>query len=192
MDKMERGTYDYRFDSKNEIFAVRWKDNKSVALASNFDRIEPLATTKRWSKELKEKVSIPQRLMIKNYNKCMGGVDHHAWLLEKHRIAIRGKKWYWYLVTRMIDLAVVNACIIHRLIHGSNSISTKDFRRIVAVSYLQKGHEKRIMQGRPLIDPFTSKTPINHGQDHVIFKREKERRCQLEGCNGRPLTYCMK
>ena len=90
-DKMERGTYDSRFDSENEIFVVRWKDNKSVALASNFDRIKPLATTKRWSKELKEKVSIPQPVMIKNYNKYMGGVDHHDWLFEKYRIAIRGK-----------------------------------------------------------------------------------------------------
>ena len=46
INKMERGTHDYRFDFENEIFLVRWKDNKSVALASNFDRIEPLATTK--------------------------------------------------------------------------------------------------------------------------------------------------
>ena len=80
MDKVERGTYDYRLDSENEIFAVRWKDNKSVALATNFDRIELLATSKRWSKELKEKVSIHHPLMIKNYNKYMGGVDHHDWL----------------------------------------------------------------------------------------------------------------
>ena len=92
MDKMERGAYDYRFNSENEIFAVRWKDNKSFALVSNFDRIEPLATTKRWSKELKKKVSIPQRFIIKNYNKYMGGVDHHNCFLEKHRIAIRGEK----------------------------------------------------------------------------------------------------
>ena len=58
IDKMKRKTYNYRFDTKNEIIAVRWKDNKLVALASNFDRIESLATTKQWSKELK-KVSIP-------------------------------------------------------------------------------------------------------------------------------------
>ena len=62
--------------------------NKSVA--SNFDRIKPLATTKRCSKELKEKVSIPQPLMIKNYHKYMGGVDRYDWFLKKHCIAIRG------------------------------------------------------------------------------------------------------
>ena len=135
--------------------------------------------------------------MIKNYNQYMVGVDHHDWLLEKHRIAIRGKKCYWCLVTRMIDMGIVNACIIYRLILEPNAISPKDFRRAVAVSCLQKGHGKRVMQGGPLSYPFTSKTPINvdiryNGQDHVISKREKQRRCQLKGCYGRPLTYCMK
>ena len=97
IDKIKRETYDYRLNTENEIITVRSKDNKSVALASNFYKIEPLATTKQWSKELKEKVSIPQLLVIKNYNKYMGGVDHHDWLLENHRIAIRGKKWHRWL-----------------------------------------------------------------------------------------------
>ena len=60
--------------------------------------------------------------MIK-YNKYIAGLEHHDCLLEKYRIAISEKKWYWCLVTRMINMAVVNACIIYRLIHGPNSIS---------------------------------------------------------------------
>ena len=91
MDNMKKGTYDYRFDIENENIAVRWKNNKSVALASNFNRSEPLATAKRCMKKLKEKVSIPQPFMINNYNKYMGGVDHYDWLLEKHRIIIKEK-----------------------------------------------------------------------------------------------------
>ena len=81
-------------------------------------------------------------------------------------------------MTKMIDMAVVNACIIYQLIHGPNSISAKDFRRAVAVSYLQIGNGKRVMQDRPLSYPFTSKTPTNADirydrQSHVISKREK-------------------
>ena len=80
----------------------------------------------------------------------------------------------------MIDMAVVNAWIIYWLIHGPNSISAKDFRRAVAISYLQKDHEKRFTQDRPISYPFTSKNPINanicyDGLDHVIAKREKQR-----------------
>ena len=76
-------------------------------------------------------------------------------------------------------MAVVNACIIWRLIHGTTSISTKDFQRVVAVSYLRKGHEKRVMQDRSLSYPFSSKTPIYadiryDGQDHVISRRENK------------------
>ena len=62
-----------------------------------------------------------------NKNKYIERVDHHDWLLEKHRIAIRGEKWYCCLVTRMIDMAMVNACIMYRLIYGLNFISTKSF-----------------------------------------------------------------
>ena len=77
------------------------------------------------------------------------------------------------------------------------NIFTKNFRRAVAVSYLQKNHEKRVMQGRPLGYPFTSKHSIKadiryDGPDYVISKREKQRQCQLKGCNGRLLTCCMK
>ncbi|GFQ70909.1 hypothetical protein TNCT_9431 [Trichonephila clavata] len=38
----------------------------------------------------------------------MGGVDQHDWLLEKHTIHIRGRKWYWPIFTRVTDMAIVN------------------------------------------------------------------------------------
>ena len=56
-------------------------------------------------------------------------------------------------------MAVVNACIIYRLIHRSNSISTKDFQRAVAISYLLKGLGKRVMQGRHLVTHSLPKSP---------------------------------
>ncbi|KAG8234995.1 hypothetical protein J437_LFUL013875 [Ladona fulva] len=41
LEKFPRGYNDYRFESNNEIFIVRWKDNKCVAVATNFDTLEP-------------------------------------------------------------------------------------------------------------------------------------------------------
>ncbi|XP_035206798.1 piggyBac transposable element-derived protein 3-like [Stegodyphus dumicola] len=92
MSKKERGFYDSKFDTTNKILVVKWKDNKCVSLATNFDTIMPLSSVQRWSVEKKEKVKVNQPHAISSYTSFMGGVDLHDWLLEKHSIAIRGKK----------------------------------------------------------------------------------------------------
>ena len=46
---MQGDTYDFQFDEKNEITIVRWKDNKSVAVATNFDNIECASKVQKWS-----------------------------------------------------------------------------------------------------------------------------------------------
>lgn len=127
----------------------------------------------------------------------MGGVDHHDWLLEKHSIAIRGKKWYWCLFTRMIDMALVNASIIYRNIHGSDSMTMKDFRRAVAIKYLKLGIGKIVLKSRPYSFPSTSRSTviddIRYDKiDHNIGRRNAQRRCQFAGCQSRPLTFCVK
>ncbi|KAG8238660.1 hypothetical protein J437_LFUL018153 [Ladona fulva] len=89
LEKFPRGYNDYRFESNNEIFIVRWKDNKCVAVATNIDTLEPTVQVMRWCKERSAKAYVPQPALINNYNKYMGGVDMHDWLLEKHAIAIK-------------------------------------------------------------------------------------------------------
>lgn len=197
LEKNGRGSYDYQFDQKNKIFAVKWNDNKCVTLATNFDAIEPIALAPRWSKEKKERVALPQPRLIYNYNHYMGGVDQHDWLLEKHNISVRGKKWYWSLVTRIIDMAVVNAFLLYRKIHGKKSISIKEFRRSIAVEYLKIGHGKRVLKGRPLSFPSTSRSKVPDGvrydeRGHFLEKRGKQRRCQYANCSSKPITFCSK
>lgn len=99
LDKMTHYSYDYRLDEKNETTIVRRKDNKSVAVMTNFYNIECSSKVQRWLSEKNGKVILPQSNLINNYNKYMGGVDHHNWLLEKHSIGVKGIKWYWYLFT---------------------------------------------------------------------------------------------
>ena len=52
----------------------------------------------------------------------MGGVDKHDWLVSKYACSIRGKKWYWPIFTRLIDMAVVNAYAIYKLVHDKPEI----------------------------------------------------------------------
>lgn len=197
IEKSPRGTYDYQFDNTGEILIVRWNDNKAVTMGTNFDEIEPLASVSRWSKEKKAKVLVPQPSLIANYNKYMGGVDHHDWLLEKHSITIRGKKWYWCLFTRIVDMCIVNSYILYNKMHPNNKVSIKEYRRNIAVPYLKLGHGKRTLKGRPVSLPSTSKVSIPDDvrfdeKGHILEKRENQRRCQYAGCKGKPRTFCKK
>ncbi|KAJ8911933.1 hypothetical protein NQ315_016274, partial [Exocentrus adspersus] len=176
LEKDKRGAYDYQFDKKKYLSstsAPRWnREKKSVLLF----------------------LSLRLSIIITD---IWGGVGKHDWLLEKHHISARGKKWYWCLVTRVIDMAVVNAFLLYRAIHGKKSISIKDFRRSIAVEYLKIGYGKRILKGRPLSFPSTSTSSVPDGvrydeRGHFLEKREKERRCQYKNCSGKPLTFCSK
>jgi hypothetical protein len=197
VEKSKRGMYDHRFDQKNKILMVRWNDNKCVTMGTNFDTVEPICAVRRWNKDKKEHVPISQPRLIYNYNKFMGGVDHHDWLLEKHHIAIRGKKWYWCLITRIVDMAVTNSVILYNLLHAQDKISIKEFRRNIAVAYLKLGHGRRVQKGRPLSLPSTSRTKIIYdvrfdGKNHILEKRDKQRRCQFVLCKAKPRTFCKK
>lgn len=86
-------------------------------MATNFDYIKPLATVAPWNGKEKTRMLVPQPRLIHNYNHCMGGVDRQDWLLEKHSITMRGKKWYCCLFTRTIDMAIINAFLLYRRYH---------------------------------------------------------------------------
>ena len=194
---MIRGSCDHRLEVNDEVLRVKWKDNKAVGIASNFDTILPEVSVQRWSSESKSRIPIVQPYVIQMYNKYMGGVDQDDWLLEKHSISIRGKKWYWSIFTRILDMAVVNSFVLHRLILGSNSISIKDFRRAIATTYLKLGHGSRVMRGRSLSLPSTSRRQVAHDirfdqRNHMLGQTDKQRRCRYQSCKGKPLTNCIK
>ena len=110
LKKEERGFCDYKFDNKNEIFVVGWKDNNNVKVLSNHqgDLItkKPTQKVKRWSRQKKEQVTLEQPMCIANHNKFMGGVDKMDWLLNKYWTKIRRKIWYFPIFTNMIDMTV--------------------------------------------------------------------------------------
>ena len=196
MKKKERGYFEFKFDKKNEILITKWNDNKCFSLATNFDTVFPTVQVQRWSSSQRAKISVAQPHAINTYKNFMGGVDLHDWLLEKHTIAVRGKKWYWCLFTRMIDMTVINAHLAFKRCNENNSLPVKEFRRHIARAYLKKGLEIRSARGRPtnLSSSHTSNiADIRYDQKlHIIQKRDKQRRCQFENCKGKPRTYCGK
>ena len=53
--KETRGSYDYRFDTNEEVLMVKWLDNRCVTVESNYDTVEPLVKVQRWMKATKSK-----------------------------------------------------------------------------------------------------------------------------------------
>ncbi|CAG4973430.1 unnamed protein product [Parnassius apollo] len=135
MKKKDQGFSDYPFDKNNEILCVKWHDINVVCLLTNFDSVEPLVKTNRYSKKEKAKVAVNQPMLIHNYNKNMGGVDKHDWLISKYPICFRGKKCYWSFVIRILDMSLVNAWIIYNQINKDETIPLLDFRRRVCFAW---------------------------------------------------------
>ncbi|GBO29280.1 hypothetical protein AVEN_207216-1 [Araneus ventricosus] len=67
LGKMDRGTSDRKFDTKNEIAAVCWNDNPVVSLITNFEDTRCFTKVKRRMKDRKQKVDVPS--CVVSYNK---------------------------------------------------------------------------------------------------------------------------
>ena len=64
-----------------------------------------------------DKLSVPCPQLVADYNKYMGGVDSHDQLrLQRYslRMATKMTKYYKTLFLGLVDMALVNAYIIHR------------------------------------------------------------------------------
>lgn len=64
----------------------------------------------------------------------MREVDQHDWYLENHSISIRGKNGIRPSLQAMIDMSVVNAYLLYKIIQENNKkILIKEFRREIAI-----------------------------------------------------------
>ena len=190
--KEGRGAFDTRFDKESEVLAVRWYDNKSVNMLSNYDSVRPTTKTQRFNKRAGGKVEVQQPRLVSTYNDGMGGVDLHDWHLSKYNISIRGKKWYGCLLTRMLDMTIVNAWMLHKVCtpSGKAKMSQLDFRREIAISYLRSGSRtSACLLTSPALVPQSVRYD---GVGHLIGPMGKRLRCRLESCSLKASKWCIK
>ena len=104
----QTGDSDYAFDCKYEIYVITWKDNALVTMVTNFDGVEPMISARRYNRQQRKYVNLPQPQTITNYNINMGNVDMADNAISNYRISARGKKWWWPLFSNAIDSCLVN------------------------------------------------------------------------------------
>jgi DNA excision repair protein ERCC-6 len=186
MKKKERGFYDYRFETNDELLYVRWNDNKPCTIITNHDSILPTTSVKRWSREKKCKIDIDQPMVFKNYTNGMGGVDRFDQCLSSYRIAVRGKKWWFVLFTYLVDMAMINAWKLH-VLGRKDHMDLLNFRRHVVRYYLLKFKEK--LQ----IFPKSASIPLGLNHDeHGHFPQKLQKRLRCVCCHKRGIWKCKK
>jgi hypothetical protein len=171
---------------------VRWNDNAPVTMVSNNLGAEPLSTCSRYSRQNKKYMVVPQPDIIQKYNVSMGGVDRLDQNINHLRIRIGGKKWYYCIVTWLLDTAVQNAWQLHRKSGGN--LSALNFRIEMVCVILRSASEarKRVLSGGKVTTPGDDKLRYDCVGHFVVVRRDLRRVCAYEGCKTRCQTFCDK
>ena len=141
----ERGWYDYL--SSPPLLACVWKDRRIINFPTTMHKAEGAATVERTvvseGRVTKEAVSCPP--LLPDYQAFMRGVDRADQLMGYYNISRRSKKWWKRVFWYVVEVAALNAYIIHRAGYPSSERSKHDYL------------EFRVDLAEELIGTFTSR-----------------------------------
>lgn len=192
MEKEGRGAFASKIAKDDGIILVRWTDNAVVTMASTTYGVQPLSMASRYSKSQKKHVDVERSHIIAMYNKYMGGTDRMDQDIARNRISIRGKKWYWPLLTWLIDAAVQNAWTLYKC--SGRKMTNLKFRRQLVRTYLRRYGVPIKRKGRRSHKEQSSDDPRFDGINHLVEATPKKlrRRCVNETCKSSVRTQCKK
>ena len=147
---LERGASQQMFT--DDISLVAWKDNRVVYLASNCHAGDTSGTVRRWSRDQKEILQVPQPKSVGNYNTYMGGVDLLDQQTAVYASNIRKKKWWWAIWTWSLHVMTVNAWRLFNIVQERNNarprrMSLLEFQRQVVMELLTRHGSPRAKFG---------------------------------------------
>lgn len=184
--KQQRGAFEYALVD-DEIVISKWNDNSVLTIVSNASPVNPLNKTRRFSQKEKKYIYIDQPNLIKGYNENMGGVDRSDQNIGQYRISIRGKKWYFPLISHCIDMSVQNAWYLHRFNGGK--LDQLSFRRAIATELLET--HKVLGKKGPSKKATTFRQHSRFDRmDHLVVYQDKQTRCAV--CHKNAHFRCEK
>jgi hypothetical protein len=77
--------------------------------SSALHTVFPVGVVKRYLKMEMKQTRIPHPLLIGEYNKFMGGADLMDENINRYRIGICGKKWWWPLFKWLLEVSIQKA-----------------------------------------------------------------------------------
>lgn len=180
--KMKKG--DLIFYQKNNINILLWYDKKVVCFIStfiNFDKIILEGGTK----------ALEKPLMIKDYDKNMGGVDKYDQMLKSYYNERKNKKWSNKLAIYLVNMMLHNSYIVYK--HFSNEpkkIKKHLGYRKNIIKYLLKNSKEDDRTAK-----LNAEVKKHEGHWPKVVASKNRRDCVLCRSNGLRKTttvYCVK
>ncbi|XP_055010857.1 piggyBac transposable element-derived protein 4-like [Boleophthalmus pectinirostris] len=158
--KAARGTI--RWLRQKDLLFVKWFDAREVTICSTMHKASAKEFVKRKVKNEQGRWAERQVLVpdcVKDYNRHMGGVDLSDALINSYNVVHKTKKWYKTLFYHFIDIAAVNAFILHRQLsamHRQTPLTQKAFREALILELADIGSTPN----RRLIATYQAATPV--------------------------------
>eukprot|EP00644_Phytophthora_capsici_P004065 jgi/Phyca11/108674/e_gw1.15.520.1 len=144
--RMQRGTYRIaQWRNRPDIVACVWMDNQPVRFLASECSTQPDKVSRREPDGSITMVPCPR--LVVDYHETMGGVDVHDQLrLQRYSIqrSVRMRKYYKTIFLGLVDLALVNAFVVHKITkerQGKSVPTHAEFMRRLHVDLLSQTRE---------------------------------------------------
>ncbi len=190
---VDRGTYRIAECTNHpELVALSWMDSRPVNFLATGCSTVPTSVMRKEKTGAMSTVKCPE--LVVDYHKGMGGVDVHDQLrLQRYSVqkCIKYRKYYKTLFLGLVDMALINGYIIHRISKkqkGEKYLTHAEYMRRLHVELL--GLEKRDMltnaNAEDLVSepvPTTVHALRNTNEMYTTSTQNKRRQYQCKVCS---------